>query len=170
MRLAPLVNLSATLAAAPSGAAGPHHTLRLMRDMIRRARLDPAIIQAAHSIIYLAPERDEYAEVCALYEWVRDHVRYVRDVAGVETLAYPVKTLQRLSGDCDDQTALLCSLAESVGYPTRLVMAAYQSSDWEHVYCQIFARGEWINCDPIDRDYSLGSEPPNPLRVFIESI
>lgn len=170
MRLAPIVPMRATLAGAPNGSAYPHHTLRLMRDAIRRGRLDPAIISAAHSITYLTPERNACAEVAALFEWVRDHVRYTADVLGVETLTDPAKVLQRLSGDCDDQTALLCALAESIGYPTRLVMAGYQSQEFEHVYCEIFCDGEWWACDPIDRAHPFGFAPPDPLVMFTESV
>lgn len=170
MRLAPMPVYRATLAAAPSGVAGVHHTLRLMRAMIKRARCDPAIIQAAHSIIWLTPERNHHAEATALFEWVRDTVRYVQDVAGVETLTYPPMTLQRLTGDCDDQTALLCSLLEAVGYPTRLVMTGYSGNDFEHVYCQVLLGNQWVDCDPIERRFSLGDAPPNPVRVFVESV
>lgn len=170
MKLAPLVTTHATMAPAPNGLAGVHHTLRLMRQMIGAARTDPRIIQAAHSIVYLTPERDEVAEACALYEWVRDHVRYVRDVHGLETLTTPVKVLQRLTGDCDDQTMLLCALAESVGIPTRLVMSGYQSNEFEHVYCQLFAAGQWIDCDCIERSFSFGVAAPEPRVLYVESV
>lgn len=170
MFLPPQVTYSATLAAAPGGAAAPHHTLRLMREAIRAARVDPNIIQAAHSIVFLQPEKMALHEVTAIYEWVRDSVRYTGDVAGLETLAYPGITLQRRSGDCDDQTALLCALFEAIGYPTRLVMAEYESGDWEHVYCQVFAGGQWIDCDPIEREAGLGFAPPNPSRLHFENV
>ena len=139
-----------------------------MRQLINAARVNPAVMTAAHSIIYLQAERDEIGECRALYEFVRDNVRYVRDVAGIETLCDPAMTLQRLIGDCDDQTMLLCALFEASGYPTRLVMAGYQSGDWEHVYCQVLCRGEWVNCDPIERAEFFGWSPPAPSRIYIE--
>lgn len=170
MLLAPITTYRATLAKSPGGVAGAHHTLRLMRDYIRAGRLDPRIIQAAHSIVFLQPENSGLHECSALFSWVRDSIRYTADVVGVETLAYPVVTYERRSGDCDDQTILLCSLFESIGYPTRLVMTAYQSNDWEHVYCQVLINGEWFDCDPIQRNYPFGAAPGNPRKIFIEAV
>lgn len=170
MKIAPIASYTAQIVAAPDGPARNFHTLALMREMVNQARIDPRVMTAAHSIIYLQRERDEVAEAKSLYEYVRDHVRYVRDVFGLETLAYPATTLQRLIGDCDDQTTLLCALAEASGYATRLVMAAYHSHEWEHVYCQIFANGQWWNADPIERGGYFGWAPPDPLRLHIERV
>ena len=39
----------------------------------------------------------------------------------VDTVRYPVQTLRRRSGDCDDTTVLLAALLESVGIATQLV-------------------------------------------------
>ncbi len=159
--------MHATLARAPDGAAGVFHSLRIMRELVRAYRVNPAIIQAATGVIFTTPEKNEAAEIRALFEFVRDHVRYTRDVLGVETIADPLTTLRRQSGDCDDQVTLLCSLCESVGYPTRFVVAGYSSQDFEHVYAQIFVYGSWIDADPTERG-DLGYSPPDPLIVFIE--
>ncbi len=165
---APTTN--AVLAAAPGGKAATFNTLRLMREAIKKAKVDPAIINAAHSIIFHTTERDSLGEVEAIFNFVRDSVRYVMDVHGVETLSYPVLTMQRRTGDCDDQTALLCALLESVGYPTRLVMTQYVTDDFEHVYCQVLVDGVWLDLDPIERSAFVGYAPPNPVRTFIETV
>lgn len=170
LRVFPAVEYNARLQGAPSGALGNHHTLRLMRDLINAGKVDPLVMRAAHSIIYTQPERDEIGECAALFDYVRDHVRYVRDVHGVETLCAPAMTLQRLIGDCDDQTMLLCALAEAAGYPTRLVMAGYSSAAFEHVYCEIFALGAWYACDATERAAHFGWAPPDPVRMFTESV
>lgn len=169
MRLCPVPIYSATLTATPGGAAGNFHTLALMRRMIDAGAVDPRVMSAAHSIIWLQPERDELAEACALYEYVRDCVRYVRDVAGVETLCDPAMTLQRQVGDCDDQTVLMCALLESCGYPTRLIMAGYHGSDFEHVYAQVFTGGDWITADPIERVQCFGWEAPGATVRHVEA-
>jgi len=161
---------SATLAAAPTGGAANFDTLRRMRELVRAAKVDPRVMQSAHGIIYTQPERDELAEARVLYEYVRDWVRYVRDVHGVETLAYPYLTLQRGIGDCDDQVTLLCSLFEAAGYPTRFVMTGYDGGPFSHVYCQVFAAGQWIDCDPIERAAVFGWAPPDPTSIFIERV
>jgi transglutaminase-like putative cysteine protease len=170
LRVFPAVQYNARLQGAPSGRLGNHHTLRLMRELINAGKVDPLVMRAAHSIIYTQPERGEIGEAAALFDYVRDTIRYVRDVHGVETLCTPAMTLQRMIGDCDDQTMLLCALAEAAGYPSRLVMAGYSSRDFEHVYCQIFAHGEWYDCDPTERQAHFGWAPPDPVTVFVEPV
>lgn len=169
MFLAPTPFFTATLQRAPGGLAGNFHTIKLMRAAVNAAKVDPVMIQKAIDIIYLQPQMNEDAEVSALFEYVRDRIRYVRDVVGIETLADPRMTMLRMVGDCDDQSALLATLLECVGYPTRFVMAGYHSRDFEHVYVQALAREEWVSMDPTER-YPLGWEPPDPVVIWHEGI
>lgn len=169
MYLAPTPYVTGTLAQAPSGRAQSFHTLKLMRDCVRAARTDPRIIQAAVGVVYLTPERDAHAEASALFKYVRDYIRYIADVFEVETLCDPVMTLQRMVGDCDDKTTLLCALFESVGFPTRFVMAGYNGSDFEHVYCQVLLNDFWTNCDPTEKG-ELGYAPPLHTALYIEKV
>jgi len=169
MFCAPTPEWSATLAAAPGGAAGIFNTVGIIRRLIDEGKTQPVIIDTAVRLIYLAPERDECSEIDAIHAFVRDSVRYVRDVVGVETLATPEITLQRRAGDCDDQTALLGALLESAGYPTRLVIAAYNRPGvWEHIYLQALCNGEWINLDPTEH-MPMGYAPPDALSLWVES-
>lgn len=170
MLLAPHTTLNAVRCSMANGDAGIAQTLRLMRKAVRTFRVAPEIRGAATSIIFNTPEREQDSEVNALFEYVRDCVRYVRDVFGVETLQSPAKTLALQLGDCDDQTTLLASLLESVGYPTRFVVAAYKPSlAFEHVYLQTLIRGRWVNADPTEY-HALGWAPPRPTRVYIERV
>ena len=163
-----IASAPATLGATVRTNGDPRQTVALMRDMIDRAKVDPAIISAAHSIVALTPEHDAAGELAALYRWARDRLRYVRDVAGVETLSYPGLVLRRQSGDCDDQTALLCALFESIGYPTRLVIAQYDGPTFEHVYCQVWDGAQWVDCEPIERTAQLGQSYAGAVRLWIE--
>lgn len=167
MRLAPAPVLSATLAPAPSGPGAVFHTLRLMREAINAGKTDPVVMNAAVAVVYMTPEKDQYRGAVALYEYVRDHIKYISDVYGVETLASPRITLARMVGDCDDQTALLGAMLESVGFPTRLIMTAYQSEEFEHVYLETFAAGQWWPCDPTEHQF-FGWEAPDYHKKFIE--
>ncbi len=170
MWLAPTPRYSATLMGAPDGAGRNFHTLRLMREMINAAKVDPEILRAAHSVIWMTPEKNEFREVSALFAYVRDYVRYVKDPHGVEALCYPAMTLQRRVGDCDDQTMLFCALCEACGYPTRLIMGQFYTNDWEHVWCQVCIDGEWLDCDPIEKSADVGDAPPSPVRLFVERV
>lgn len=168
MRCAPYVGMTGRLAAAPPGAAGIFHTVRLMRGLIDAWKTDPRIIEAATQLIYLVPAKAQLSEVEALFVYVRDHVRYQQDVAGIETLADPWTTLRRQVGDCDDQVTLLGTLLEAAGYPTRIVLAAYQAPRvWEHTYLQALAEGQWLDLDPTE-DGPVGWRPPGAVSTWVE--
>lgn len=143
------------------------HTIRVMRSLVENAKHSAPIIDAAVSIIYLTPQKDQLAEACAIFDYVRDSIRYVRDVFGTETLADPRTTLLRKVGDCDDQSTLLAALLEAVGYRTRFVVAGYSSTNYEHVYVQVFVRGQWFNCDPTE-DKPFGWAPPMHRSIWFE--
>lgn len=165
---APTVTLNARTVPVPSGNAGVFATLRAMRELVNARKADPRIIQAATSIVWCAPERDELCEIEALHAYVRDSIRYVRDPHALESLTDPVVTMTRKVGDCDDQAALLAALLEAVGYPTRFVIGAFSTPGaWDHVWLQTYASGQWIDADPTEHQ-PLGWAPPEPLSIWIE--
>lgn len=167
MRMAPRVALSGRLIPTHPGYAGVFHTLRLMRQLVDVGKVDPQIINAATGIIFTEPERDQFAEAKALFAYVRDYIRYQRDVLGIETIAPPALTLARAVGDCDDQTTLLAALLESVGYITRFVVAGYESKEFEHVYLEAWLDDSWVAMDPTERE-PLGYAPPCPIAIYRE--
>jgi len=168
MRCAPYVGLTGQLARVPPGTAGIFATVRAMRSLIDAGKVSPVMIEAASQLIYLVPAKAQLSEIDALFSWVQDHVRYQQDVAGVETLADPLTTLRRQAGDCDDQVTLLGTLLEAAGYPTRIVIAAYQAPQaWEHTYLQALADGQWIDLDPTE-DGPIGYAPPGAVSLWIE--
>lgn len=64
-------------------------------------------------------ERRTYYASQLIYQWVVDNIRY-----RVDDDPYPkgtMRTLKDREGDCDDMSALFCSLARSVGIPCYLV-------------------------------------------------
>jgi len=170
MHLAPVVDLTAEPARYAEGMRGVAQTLGVMRRMVDEGKRSLAIRQAATNVVFLTPERDAHAAAAALFEFVRDHVRYIQDIHGVETLHTPEKTLAQRLGDCDDQTTLLAALLESVGYATRFVVAGYSCPGTvEHVYLQTLLDGEWVDLDPTEYG-QLGEAPPDPLTVFVEAV
>lgn len=144
-------------------------TLRAMRALVRESRKSLDIRQAATTAVFLTPERDQLAEVDALFSLVRDSVRYVRDIHDVETLSSPEKTLAGRIGDCDDKATLLAALLESVGYPTRFVVAGYSTGELEHVYLQVFALNQWIDLDATEH-MPMGWSPPDPVILMVERV
>jgi transglutaminase-like putative cysteine protease len=149
---------------------GIEQTLGTMRQLVNQYRTDLTIRQTATATIVLTPEKNQLAEAEALFELVRDGIRYTRDVHGVETISTPVITLQGRLGDCDDQVVLLASLLESVGYPTRFVVAGYNyPGELEHVYLQALLDGCWIDMDPTEQ-HPMGWAAPRPVAYAVENV
>ncbi len=170
MMLAPTPVLSGYVIPLANGYTGVQQTLRMMRQLVNQCKTNIQIRQAATNIIFLTPEKDEYSEAEALFNMVRDSIRYVKDVNDIETLSTPMMTLEGRIGDCDDQTVLLASLLESVGYPTRFVIEGYTTSgEYEHVYMQALVLGQFISMDPTEQKY-MGWSPPNPVSQAVEVI
>ncbi|MEK6683896.1 MAG: transglutaminase-like domain-containing protein [Nitrospirota bacterium] len=68
---------------------------------------------------WCVPEKNWRSECEAIFEAVRSHIRYTRDIEGIDTYQHPVRTLEWGGGDCDDYTIVLASMLKSVGYPVK---------------------------------------------------
>ena len=169
MMLAPYLTLSGQVVTIPDGVAGTETTIATMRQMVNRSKTDPQIRQAATTVAFLQPEKDYRAEAEAVFNEVRDGIRYIRDVHGVETLQEPHITMGLKLGDCDDQAVLLASMLESIGVPTRFVVAGYSGPYYEHVYLQAWLGDEWVDMDATE-PHPMGWAPPDPTVMAFEEI
>ena len=114
---------SVTLQGIHSGAKGTRQTLQAMAGFVRSdmGKLSPIIREMAVRLTMGCPQKDLVSEVKCIHRFVRDQIRYVRDINGVETVHTPEKVLEYGAGDCDDKTVLTAALLESIGYRTRIV-------------------------------------------------
>ena len=111
-------------------------------------------------------------EAKAIFEWVRDNVKWIRDTRGFETLQYPYRTLAFGGGDCDDLTVLLCALALSIGISCAFKAIAANPSkrdQFSHVYALLdpIGNGKWIAADPTVKQASFGWESPLQFKKMI---
>lgn len=163
------VSLSGAVVAGPDGVDGVLNTLRHMRAFVRQGRVDPVIRSTALNLLALVPERDSQGEIRALFEFVRDRIRYIADVLDVETLADARRTLETAAGDCDDKAILLAALLESVGIATQFVATGYEMPGFfEHVYLRaLVPSGQWLPLDASE-PHAMGWEPPAPVAILFE--
>lgn len=89
---------------------------------------------------------DTEGEIQALNAFVRDRIRYTRDVLGVETVQTPQATLMIGQGDCDDKATLLASLLMSIGIPAKFGMIR-RGNTYLHVFTIASCRGKPIDCE-----------------------
>ncbi len=147
--------------ALPSGIAGTRATLDLMRQLVRRYKKSISIRQLAFAIIDRVRGRKNFrAQVQAVHAYVQNNIAFVKDVAGVETLATPVKTLEFRKGDCDDQAVLLASLLESIGHPTRFVAIKTKPfGPYVHVFTETRLGTVWVPLETTEQ-WPPGMGPP----------
>lgn len=113
--------------------------------MIQKGRDHPAVRKfTAHAVSkkcqgkWCVDEGDYENEIRAVFNTVRENVRYVRDTHGKDLFQHPARTLEFRSADCDDYSSLLCACLQSIGYPVRLrVIRTKTASDWNHIYALV---------------------------------
>lgn len=158
------------LHAIAGGDQGTRQTLIVMRDLVRDYRKHPRIRDLAKRITARCQGRQYSCEAKRLHAWVRDRVKYVRDINDVETVQTPIKTLVDGSGDCDDQVVLFGSLLESIGHPVRFVAAAFQpGAAFAHVFLETRLGPYWVAGETTEK-WVFGKRPPGIARHMVMKV
>ncbi|MFK7990894.1 MAG: transglutaminase domain-containing protein [Sandaracinaceae bacterium] len=95
-------------------------------------------------------ERDRWAELVAVFSYVRAHVRYTGDAYGLDTYQTGRRTLELRAGDCDDYTILISGMALSIGHAVRFKSVEFHAQDapgYSHIYAQGLVGREWRSLD-----------------------
>lgn len=158
------------LGSLPSGPQGTHATLRMMRQLVHQYKSDTHVRGVALDVVSGVRPKDWLGEIRALFEYVRDRIRYVRDIAGVETLQTPPVTIDLEAGDCDDKSTLLSALLASVGHESRFVAVGYTNpGDYQHVYVEAKLDDRWVPLDPTVMQ-PFGWAPRTPVSRMVLSV
>lgn len=159
--IAPRANeLRGYLASIPSGAAGVRATLHIMRSLVRANKRNLVLRDFAARACGHLPQKAYREQVECLFGFVRDRVRYIHDIHGLETIQTPQRTLELRYGDCDDKALLLATLLESIGHPTRFVAIGTRAPDhFEHVFLETRIGRAWVALDPTE-PHAMGWRPP----------
>lgn len=128
----------------PPGRAGVRATLEEMRNLVRQYKKNMPIREMAAQLASGLDQKNYLGEVKASHRFVRDGIRYIRDIHGIETIQSPEYTLKHGYGDCDDKSTLLASLLESIGHPTRFVAVGKAPGKFNHVYVETLVGRKWF--------------------------
>lgn len=148
----------------PTGYAGTLKTVNFITNLVKEGAKDFWVRQKAIDIFFengIAP-KDYWGEIDALFNWVRNNIRYTRDIHRVELLHTARRMLQLRAGDCDDMTILLASMLKATGHPVRLVLVGFnprRKKLFTHIYLEVLNSGQWI---PLDATMNrpIGWAPP----------
>lgn len=149
------------------GPTGTKETLHWMRKLIREGRKHPDVRAKALELVENFQQKHYAKEIQALFDFVKNNIRYVRDTRGVELIHQPDKLLAIGQGDCDDKVILLCSLLESIGHPTRIEAIAHTDPNkFGHVFCSTKLGAKWLPLDPTE-DVEPGWHPRTAVKRMV---
>jgi len=160
------MNPTTTLLAIPNGKEGTKQTLNIMRDLVRRGKKSPAIRQFAVMLTNGLMQKDYFGEVETIHNFIKDHIRYVRDVRNVETIQTPERTLENKAGDCDDKSTLAATLLEAIGHPTRFVAIGLHNQPYSHVFPETRVGNKWVSVETTE-PVPLGWRPGNITSAMV---
>lgn len=152
----------------PSGSKNIAFTLRVMREQVLKGRQNPYIRQFTAALITNArlKQKDYLGEIHVIHNFVRDNVRYVRDIRNVETIHDADFILKNRYGDCDDKTILCAAMLESIGFTTRIRAVGFEKIGYCHVLLDVLFKGNWIPAETTE-PVGLGWNPPNITNSMI---
>jgi transglutaminase-like putative cysteine protease len=120
--------------------------LATIQDLVHKSVQDPRMRKLALDITHKCPARDGTCEAQAVYDAVKQRVRYTGDIApikqgsqgevdGIDLYQAAYRTWEFKGGDCDDHSILISTLLALNGIEPRLrVTAESVSADWGHIY------------------------------------
>lgn len=151
----------------PNGAEGIRATLEMMHQITDKYKSAPVIRELALKLVQNVAHKDEQRECQKIHAFVRDKIRYVKDVIGVETLQSPVQTLRLKQGDCDDKSMLVASLLGAIGKKTRFVAVGFEKGRYSHVFPQVQLKEHWITMETTE-PWPMGRYPKGVKSYMIK--
>lgn len=151
--------------------------MEIMRQQVKRIKRNPDALtyfrQVADNLTKHLPQKAWIAEIRALHNFVRDEIRYLRDVNGIETVQYPEFVLRNRTGDCDDKATLLATLLEAIGHPARFRAVGFRPGVLEHVLVDTqVGKGrnkKWLPLETTE-NVDIGWQPPNIRHQMIRHL
>jgi len=81
--------------------------IEYLRKLVEQGKRDPVVYEFARRAVnkkcgsnWCVPEKDNLAEIKALFQAIRGNVRYTSDIAGIDSYQAPRHTLKLRTGDC----------------------------------------------------------------------
>lgn len=131
-----------------------------MRQLVRDGKKSPVIRAKALELTGGLQQKNFVGEIRALHSFVRDRIRYVKDINGIETVHTPETLLSVGAGDCDDKATLLAALLESIGHKTRFWAVGFKPGHFSHVLVETLVGEKWLPLETTE-PVSIGWRPRN---------
>jgi len=104
-------------------------------NLVIKYSVHPQIRALALELTKNCPSYDQLCEIKRIFDWVKKYIRYIEDVAFIESYHSPVRILELGQGDCDDFTILTDALLTSIGFITGAkIVAKRKDIEFHHIY------------------------------------
>jgi hypothetical protein len=151
------------------GINGNLETIEVMKKMAREYSRHDLVKRLATNILHYKNINSHHYldEARAIGEFVKKHIRYVKDPVGTESLQAPdmmirmMKDVGYAMGDCDDMALLTAALLMSVGIRPRFRAVRYKEGqgNFNHIYVVVY-----------ENNVSNSSNPGPIKRLVIDCI
>lgn len=146
-----------------------------MKRVARARSSHPTVRQLALAILrhHNTDSQNYVDEALAIGRYVKEKVKYVRDIEGIEQLHDPLTMIEQLQrgvacGDCDDMSLLIATLLLSVGHQPYFRIVKYKNGgSYQHIYVVVYEKN-WggssktrIVLDAILKRHKIGTEVPH---------
>jgi hypothetical protein len=166
------INIPATmLVKVSSGVQASFDVVHFLAKIAKERGRHPAVRNLALNIVKDIPDFKFLDEARAIGQWVQKNIRYVRDIAGAETIHDPVTLIDQYSrngiaqADCDDMALLVASLLISIGVRPYYKIVKYSPyGGFQHIYTVVKERNKGepdakeLVIDAIVKDKPIGFE------------
>lgn len=161
-----------------TGDAAIYRTVEKMKGIIKESSRNPYVREWSKNIVAGIDVNDKKNEARAVFDFVRDCVRYTRDPLGFEYIQTPPVLLEdirlyqqskgeRPVGDCDDMTVLSLSLLKSIGFEVAIKVVSFSNSrKFSHVYGLVKIGYDWVPFDCVRPEQRMGWESGGHTRVM----
>lgn len=155
-----------------------YNTVEKMKKIITESSKNTYVREWAKKIVSRVEVNNKKAEAQAIFNFVRDNIRYTKDPLGFEYLQTPPVLLEdirlyqegrgdRPVGDCDDDTLLSLSLLKSIGFQVAIKVVSFAPDKrYGHVYGLVKIGYEWVPFDCVRPDQEMGWESKGHTRVL----
>jgi transglutaminase-like putative cysteine protease len=161
-----------------TGDGAIYRTVNKMKQIISDSSKNPYVREWVKEVVSRVEVNNKRGEAQAIYNFVRDNVRYTKDPLGFEYLQTPPALLEdirlyqvgkgeRPVGDCDDMTILSLSLLKAIGFETAIKVVSFApSGKFGHVYGLVRIGYDWIPFDCVRPDQDMGWESRGHTRAM----
>ena len=155
-----------------------YRTVDKMKQIITDSSKNTYVRVWAKKIVSRVQVNQKKAEASAIFDFVRDHIRYTKDPLGFEYIQTPPVLLEdirlytegrgdRPVGDCDDMTVLSLSLLKAIGFNVAIKVVSFTpSKKFGHVYGLVQVGYDWVPFDCVRPDQDMGWESKGHTRVM----